>query len=100
MRRWQTNLVIGALVLGTAGTGRAEPSEAEKRAAAQALFEAARKLTAQDKFAEACPKLLESYKLDPAIGTKFYLADCYEHVGKLARAWTYYLEVVEEARRE
>src|SRR5262249_47247009 len=53
-----------------------------------------------DKFAEACPKLLESYRIDPAIGTKFYLAECYEHIGRLASAWTYYLEVVDEAHRE
>ena len=102
MFRWQTALVAGALVLagGRSAHAQAQPVDPEKRAAAQALFDAGRKLTAQDKFAEACPKLLESYRLDPAIGTKFYLADCYEHVGRLASAWTYYLEVVEDAQKE
>jgi hypothetical protein len=98
--RWQNILIICSLALGVPGISRAEPTDAEKRAAAQALFDAARRLTAQDKFAEACPKFLESYRLDPAIGTKFYLADCYEHIGRLASAWTYYLEVIEDAHRE
>ncbi len=100
--RWHALLVSGALFLGIAGAGRAahaEPTEAEKRAAAQGLFDAARALSTQEKYGEACPKLLESYRLDPAIGTKFYLAECYEHIGKLASAWTYYLEVVDDARR-
>jgi hypothetical protein len=99
-RLLQGTLIIGALTLTSAEAAAAEPSEAEKRAAAQALFEAARQLTTQGKFVDACPKLLESYRLDAAIGTKFYLADCYEHAGRLASAWTYYLEVVEEAHRE
>ena len=74
-----------------------QPVDPEKRAAAQALFDAGRQLSTQGQYAQACPKLVESYALDPAIGTKFYLADCFEHVGKLASAWTYYLDVAEEA---
>jgi hypothetical protein len=75
-----------------------EPSEVEKKAAAQALFDEARQLTAGSKYVEACPKLAESLRLDASIGTKFYLADCFEHVGKLASAWTYYLEVADAAK--
>src|SRR5262249_11798929 len=32
------------------------------------------------------------------MGTKFYLADCFEHIGKIASAWTYYVEVIDAAR--
>ena len=64
------------------------------------LFDDARQLTAQKKFAEACPKLQESWNLDPAIGTKFYLAECYESIGKLASAWSCYLEVAEDAHKQ
>jgi hypothetical protein len=71
---------------------------AEKKAAAQALFDEARKLTSAGKFAEACPKFSESERLDPTMGTKFYLADCLEHIGRLASAWTYYVEVTDAAR--
>jgi hypothetical protein len=92
-------LVVSALALTRSGSALAQPTEAEKRAAAQALFDEARRLTGDNKYADACPRLLESYQLDPAIGTKFYLADCYEHIGRFASAWTYYSEVADEAHR-
>jgi hypothetical protein len=72
-------------------------TDPQSRAAAQALFDDGKVLVDQKKYQEACPKFLDSYRLDPAIGTKFYLARCYEQIGKLASAWTYYLEVVDEA---
>ena len=56
-------------------------------AAAQALFDQGRDLMRQNKHAEACPKLAESNRLDPAIGTLFHLADCYEQSGRVASAW-------------
>jgi hypothetical protein len=67
-------------------------------AAAQALFETGKRLMAEDRAAEACPKLEESLKLDDAIGTRFQLARCYELVGRVASAWTLYLEVAAAAR--
>ncbi len=76
----------------------AEPSEGEKKAAAQTLFDEARQLTTAGHYAEACPKYLESNRLDPSMGTKFYMADCFEHIGKLASAWTFYIEAADQAR--
>jgi hypothetical protein len=66
-------------------------------AAAQALFDSARELIRQGKFAEACPKLQESNRLDPALGTQFHLADCYEQSGRVASAWAAFLEVASVA---
>lgn len=73
------------------------PSEGDK-AVAQALFDAARKLTAEKKWAEACPKLAESERLDPSIGTEYYLADCYEQMGRVATAQIHFYEVAAKAR--
>jgi serine/threonine-protein kinase len=67
-------------------------------AAAQALFDQARELTSQGRYAEACPKLQESNRLDPGIGTQFHLADCYEQSGRVASAWAAFLDVASQAR--
>ena len=60
---------------------------AEDKAAADSLFREARDLMAQGKYAAACPKLVASHRLDPAIGTALNLGDCYEKAGQTASAW-------------
>jgi len=67
-------------------------------AAAQVLFYEARTLMQQNRFAEACPKLEESMRLDAGLGTQFNLADCNEHIGKIASAWAGFLEVAASAK--
>ncbi|HEU4577591.1 MAG TPA: hypothetical protein VFS67_05020 [Polyangiaceae bacterium] len=56
-------------------------------ATAESLFNEALALLANQKTAEACPKLEASQRLDPGIGTLLYLADCYQQVGRTASAW-------------
>jgi hypothetical protein len=70
----------------------ADPPKSDP-AAAQSLFYEARTLMQQNKFAEACPKLEESMRLDAGLGTQFNLADCNEHIGKITSAWAAFLEV-------
>ncbi len=67
-------------------------------ASAEALFQDAMKLVADKHYSDACPKLEESQRLDPAMGTQFRLAECYESVGRTASAWANYLEVADAAR--
>jgi hypothetical protein len=54
----------------------------------------------QQRWDEACPKLEESERLDPGKGTEFNLADCYEHLGRLATAWGLFERVLGEAHDE
>jgi len=65
---------------------------------ADALFQEATALVQQGRYADACPKLEESQSIDPAVGTQFNLADCYEHVGRTATAHALFMEVARVAK--
>jgi hypothetical protein len=65
---------------------------------AEQLFQDARALVEKGDYAGACPLLAQSQKLDPAVGTQFNLADCYEHVGKTATAYATFNDVARIAR--
>jgi hypothetical protein len=67
-------------------------------AAAQALFDDASRLMAQNRLAEACAKFDESQRQDPGIGTLYHFADCEDRLGKTATAWAAFREVASEAR--
>lgn len=92
---------LSALALALASNvAFADPpaKSANDPAAAQSLFYEARTLMGKNRYAEACPKLEESMRLDPGIGTQFNLADCNEHIGKIASAWASFLEVAAQAK--
>src|SRR5262245_30897133 len=95
-----TRSLVVCLVALTVGASRPAGAEAtaSEKATAQALFDEGRKLASSGRFAEACPKLEESLRLDPGIGTRFHLANCYERAGRTASAWTTFLEVAAAAK--
>src|SRR5688572_30313779 len=69
----------------------AAPS-ASDRAAAEVLFDEAIQLLEAGNAAAACPKLEESQRLDPGVGTLLYLAECYRAQGRTASAWATFRE--------
>jgi hypothetical protein len=86
-------IATSSAVLSIAPGARAQSSQS----AAQALFDTARELMTQERYGEACPKFEESNRLDPGIGTKFHLADCWQHMGRTASAYSLFREVESEA---
>ncbi len=81
------------------GAARAQTNSSDK-AAADALFDAARDLMKQQRYAEACPKFADSERLDPGTGTLLNLGRCYALNGQTASAWTTYREAAARARAE
>lgn len=69
------------------------------RASAEELFESARRDLRAGKTADACPKLEESQRLDPGVGTLLHLGECYERLGRTASAWTSFREASALAKR-
>lgn len=90
-------LLLGVLCAAWPGRAGAQTS-AERVATAQALYETAAALARAGRWAEACPKLEESQRLDPALGTQFHLAACYESSGRPTSAWSLFLEVAAAAK--
>jgi hypothetical protein len=91
-------ILAGAVCFAWALTAALSLARADDAAAAQALFDQAKVAMAAHNYAEACPKLAESLRLQEALGTLLNLADCYEREGKLASAWSKFLEVSAKAR--
>jgi hypothetical protein len=77
-------------------------AQASKRnaAAAQALFDEARKLLDAGQYDKACPKFRQSFDLDPGGGTLLNLADCYERQGLSASAWSTFKDARVLAERD
>jgi hypothetical protein len=89
---------LTSIALSISAPARADVSAADG-AVAQALFDEAKRLMASNNFAEACPKLEESQRLDPTSGTLINLADCYEKQGRIASAWSAFLDAAAAANR-
>lgn len=87
-----------ALVCAVAPSASAQLS-AQDKAVADAFFDEGLKLLRAGKFADACPKLAESERIDPAVGTALYLGECYERIGKIASAQAMFQEGYDFAKR-
>jgi tetratricopeptide (TPR) repeat protein len=69
----------------------------EKDADAERLFNEAKKLMEEKKFAEACPKLESAYRKDQQQGTLLNLAYCHSEMGSKWQAWVEFREAESKA---
>jgi hypothetical protein len=86
------------LWLTVCGLGLTSPrlAQAQNPAAAEALFDQARAAMAAGSYDIACARFHDSDKLDPAVGTRFNLADCEEKRGRVATSWSLFRGVLSE----
>src|SRR6478609_5986805 len=92
-RRMKTVLASTFALSSALWTAPSWAASAANTSAAEALFSEARGLLERGNFSEACAKFEESERLDPGMGTEFYLAKCWEQVGKTASAWAMFRRV-------
>jgi tetratricopeptide (TPR) repeat protein len=83
---------LASIALVAALASSASADKADK------LFQKAKKLHADKKFAEACPTYEQVDKTDPAIGSKLDVAKCYEDWGRLATAYIWYVQADKMAK--
>lgn len=96
MRRLLTWVVIASAL----GFSQLAVGQEQNKALATELFETGRALMDEGRFAEACPKLAESARLNPAVGTLGKLATCEEHIGKLMLARAHWQQARNRARAD
>lgn len=78
----------------------AAPVSPREQALAEALFLEGKRLLLEGRPEQACPKLEESQRIDPAGGTLLMLALCLERQGKLASAWATFSSALSVAQHE
>lgn len=93
-------LLACPIVVTMLGTASRTAHAQENTVTAQALFDDGKRLMAEKKYGEACPKLAESQRLDPGGGTMLALALCHEAEGKTATAWADFKAAQADARRD
>ncbi len=94
----KVSIWILTLAIALAGPARSYAQPTDGAAAAEVLFTEGKQLAARGDYALACPKFEASLRLDPALGTRLNLGDCYEALGKLASAWAMYTAAADVAR--
>jgi hypothetical protein len=86
-RRSASALLMPSMFLLALGAPMSARAQARDAAGSEWLFREGRALMKKGDFAAACPKLAESYRFDPAVGTLMNLAECEERLGRTASAW-------------
>jgi hypothetical protein len=83
----------------TTSAEEAAPGAPNPSKSAEVLFNRAMEVMDEGDAGRACPMLEESLRLDPAMGTRYRLAECYEKTNRQAAAFSLYSQVADEAKR-
>src|SRR5262245_60261131 len=75
------------------------PAAADAQRDADRLFEEGKQLFDKGSFAAACSRFEASLALQPGIGARLWLADCYESLGRTASAQRQFRVAAEEAQK-
>jgi tetratricopeptide (TPR) repeat protein len=89
--------IASVLVMGLIWASPAHAQPADTTTMAEQLFNQGREAAAKNDWAAACPKFEASLRYDPALGTRLNLANCYEKLGKIAKAWGMYRDAADKA---
>lgn len=81
------------------GAQEPDPYEEADRKRADKLFDEAKSLMEQGKFAEACERIEQCLMVDPTPKTRFILADCYEEMRNFSDAIAEFEQAAELARQ-
>jgi hypothetical protein len=90
--------LVLVLVVLVSRLGYAQSSE--DKAAANALFDEAKRLQAAGDLTAACPKFEASMRAMARLGVQLNLADCYEQAGRTASAWAEFRAAAAVAAKE
>ena len=93
------NVLRLVVVVALVSLPRVTSAQAEDEAAARALFQDALKLRDARRMNEACAKFEAAAKLYTSSGLLLNVADCYEHFGRTASAWTTFADAAVVATR-
>ena len=96
MRLRCAGAIAGQLL--TAAPAFGAPTASEK-AAAEALFHKGTELMQAQSYADACAKFEASNAIEPGLGVKLWLADCYDRVGRTASARALFSEAAAMAQK-
>src|SRR6478609_8006098 len=102
VRRTGRSACACACLLGALAAARLAQAQvsAEEKATAEAVFEEGMRLIKQGNFADACPKFEMSQRVEPAVGTMLYLAECYEKTNRTASSWAMFREAASLAETQ
>jgi hypothetical protein len=89
-----------AFVLATSVCAPALAQSTPPAARADELFTRGKAALESGDYAQACPELAESYRIDPAPGTLLALALCHEGMGLTATAWREFGTAVDGATKD